>query len=167
MANILATLTINKLNCLFNRYSFSKILVFDNETQFTLRSFKIFCERYGIIYIKSASYHPQSNGQAERFVDTFKRTVKINSNLGHAILEFLRTYRPTPSQVLNGKTPSEFFLGKNIRTEIALVKKIVFLIIKKKLNTHPYILKCLKTLIVTMVCEIEILILGRKFILAR
>ena len=49
-----------------------KHLVSDNGSQFTSETFQHFCHLCCITYVWSPSYHPQSNGQAELFVDTFK-----------------------------------------------------------------------------------------------
>jgi hypothetical protein len=67
-----------------------------------------------------------SNGQAERFVDTFKRTFKKIKGEGVAdprIIEtFLATYRTTPNDSLpEGKCPAELFLGRRPRTALDLL----------------------------------------------
>ncbi|XP_055542892.1 uncharacterized protein K02A2.6-like [Wyeomyia smithii] len=48
----------------------------DNGSQFVSARFKQFCDEAGITHLTIAPYHPQSNGQAERFVDTLKRGLK-------------------------------------------------------------------------------------------
>ena len=44
-----------------------------NGTQFTTREYRSFCGANAISHILSPPYHLQSNGRAERFVDTFNR----------------------------------------------------------------------------------------------
>lgn len=122
ISNITSFLTLEILERHFCRFGLPKILVSDNGTQITSAAFREFCEKRGIKHIRTPPYHPQSNGQVERFVDTFKRTVtKIGGrNLMVALSTFLRTYRATLGP--SGKTPAKLFLRRNIRTEISLLR---------------------------------------------
>ena len=43
---------------------------------FTGSEFKAYCDSLAIEHITKPTYNPRSNGQAERFVDTFKRALK-------------------------------------------------------------------------------------------
>ena len=96
--------TIKVLLSLFARHGLPDKLVSDNAPQFTSDEFKEFMLNCGILHIKTAPYHPQTNGEAERFVQTFKNFVKRadhDNNLNQrqideTILKFLMTYRCTP-----------------------------------------------------------------------
>nr|XP_049466987.1 uncharacterized protein K02A2.6-like [Anopheles coluzzii] len=119
--------TIGILRGIFARYGVPTTLVSHNGTQFTSEDFKFFCFQNGIEHITTAPYHPQSNGQAERFVDTFKRTVKKISADGRTMQEaldaFLLSYRSTPSSVLEGlKSPAEIMFGSPMRTTLDLLR---------------------------------------------
>ncbi|XP_062711283.1 uncharacterized protein K02A2.6-like [Aedes albopictus] len=72
-----ASSTIGILRETFARFGVSDTIVSDNGSQFCSSEFQQFCEYSGIIHIRTAPYHPQSNGQAERFVDTLKRSLRL------------------------------------------------------------------------------------------
>lgn len=81
----------------------------------------------GIAHLKTAPFHPQSNGQAERFVDTFKRSLKKISaggeTLDEAIDTFLLCYRSTPCRSApDGKSPAEHIFGRPVRTSLELLR---------------------------------------------
>ena len=123
MSSTTATGTIKELTRIFAQQGFPKVLVSDNGTQFTSREFQSYCQHHGIQHIRSPPYHPQSNGQAERFVDTFKRTFQKLRGEGatsDVIQKFLWTYRSTPCLSSPGqKTPAENCIGRQLRTPIS------------------------------------------------
>ncbi|KIH51733.1 hypothetical protein ANCDUO_18176 [Ancylostoma duodenale] len=105
----------------------SETLVSNSGTQFTSAEFKNFCSENGHIF--SPPYHPQSNGQAERFVDTSKRSL-LNLKVGETLSEILQTfffsYRTTPNPGLEGyKSPAEICLGRELRTSLSLLEPTV------------------------------------------
>ncbi|KRX71353.1 Uncharacterized protein T06_16072 [Trichinella sp. T6] len=80
MPHITTEQTIESLKTVFARFGFPEVLVSDNGTQFTATEFTIFCPENGICHVTSAPYQAQSNGQVERFIDTFKRALKKSTN---------------------------------------------------------------------------------------
>ena len=72
----------------------------DNGPQFVYEGFGSFMKQNGVKHIKCSPYHPSSNGQAERFVRTFKQAVQAGKGEGKPLdqrLEnFLIMYRVTP-----------------------------------------------------------------------
>ena len=105
--------TIEALQALFARYGLPEQIVSDNGAQFTSQEFSDFVQANGIRHIRSAPYHPSTNGQAERFVQTFKRAMKAGEREGLSLktrlAQFLLSYRSTPHATTN-VSPSELFL---------------------------------------------------------
>lgn len=121
--SITAESTIKLLRECFSRHGSPEILVSDNGSQFTSQNFKEFCEAEGINHIRTPPYHPQSNGQAERFVDTLKRSLKKmknEGNLDEILQKFLQVYRSTPNE--QNKSPAEVMYKRKIRTSLSLLK---------------------------------------------
>ena len=118
--------TIDILRSLFARYGLPEQLVSDNGPQFTSNEFGQFVRANGIRHIKSAPYHPASNGQVERFIRTMKRSLRASEkdgrSLQHNLAEFLFTYRTTAHATTNA-TPSKLFLGRNPRTRFDFLRK--------------------------------------------
>ena len=67
--------TVRKIQEIFSRFGTPEILVSDNGTAFTSAEFSDFCKQNSIQHLRSPPFHLQSNGQAERFINTFKRTL--------------------------------------------------------------------------------------------
>ena len=102
-----------------------RTLVSDNETQFTSAEFEEFCKLCKITHIQTAPYHPQSNGEAERFVQTFKQSMSKAISSGkkekEALRSFLIHYRITP-HATTGFPPCELLMRRHLRTNLDLIK---------------------------------------------
>lgn len=120
--NTTAEKTIEALRTVFARMGVCEEIVSDNGPPFTSHEFKLFLKENGVKQILSAPYHPASNGEAERFVRTFKKGMKCanGKSRNHACQGFLLSYRSTP-HCTTGKTPSEMVFGRRIRTRLDLV----------------------------------------------
>ena len=100
----------------------------DNGPQFALNEFDQFRTMHGIKHITSPEFHPASNGEAERFVQTLKQSVEKNCAEGEkiktALQLFLTTYRCLPHPSLNWKSPAEVLYGRQPRNTLTLLKPI-------------------------------------------
>lgn len=115
------TVTCNVLRGLFARYGLPEVLVSDNGPCFTSAEFSLFIQRYGIRHKFSPPYHPATNGQAERFVRSFKEGMKKESGAMQVRLDkWLLAYRNAPHS-LTGVSPASKFLGRALKTRLDLL----------------------------------------------
>ena len=126
MTTTTARATVAKLRQVFCRFGAPHTLVSDNGRKFTSSEFAEFCQQNAIDHVRSPPFHPQSNGQAERFVDTFKRALlkmEGEGTLAEIIDTFLITYRSTPNpQAPNGVSPAEALMQRKLRTSFDAIK---------------------------------------------
>jgi len=114
--------TVERLRETFSTFGLPQSVVTDNGTCFTSSHFQKFMRANGIHHIKTAPYHPSSNGQAERAVQVFKDALKCmeNGNIKTQVSRFLFRYRTTP-QTTTGRSPAELLIGRKLRTHLDLL----------------------------------------------
>ena len=117
--------TVKALDGLFSRYGLPLEIVSDNGPQFISKEFEDFLSERGIKHSPVPAYHPQSNGQAERFVQTFKNSLKKmrfdKKVLTTKIHEGLLAYRNAPHALTN-ETPANLFLKRALRTKLSQIQ---------------------------------------------
>ncbi|XP_037560862.1 uncharacterized protein K02A2.6-like [Dermacentor silvarum] len=118
--------TISYRQELFCRFGFPETLVSDNGTQFTSADFQEYLQRVGTRHVRTAPYHPISNGLAERFVQMLKGALRKSSRptSPSELADFLLSYRNTP-QATTTEAPSLLLLGRRLRTRLDLVSPSV------------------------------------------
>ena len=118
--------TISGLRTLFATHGLPEMLVTDNGSNFTSSEFKDFVNRNGIKHVRTAPYHPSSNGLVERAVQVVKgglRKMK-EGTIETKLARFLFHYRNRP-HTTTGRTPSELLMGRDVRTHQTLLKPSV------------------------------------------
>jgi len=80
-----------------------------------------FCTGNGVRHTTNSAYHPRSNGEAERFIRTFKNSIKKSSGDNLSLCSFLLNYRVTP-HAMTGVSPSELLFKVKPKTLLDLVK---------------------------------------------
>lgn len=117
--------TVRVLREIFARFGLPVQLVSDNGPQLTAAAFEYFLQSNGVRHIRTAPWHPSSNGAAERAVQTIKNALKAavrdGGTLSQRLQRFLLAYRAAPHAV-TGRSPAEMFLGRNVRTTLDLLK---------------------------------------------
>lgn len=119
MSNTAASDVVKVLNGIFAKYGPPAMMVSDNGPPIASSEFSSFCNESGIKLIHSPPYHPQSNGLAERWVQTVKGVIKKNflneSYSNEKLDKILFLLRNTPScDVIS----AHVFLGFKPRTSL-------------------------------------------------
>ena len=117
--------TIRKLTEVFCLFGNPTQIVSDNTTPLTSHELGEFCNFNGIRPIRSAPYHPSTNGEAERFVQVFKKALR--PQVGNKVdvqaetFKFLQRYRTSPHSTTK-RSPSKLIFIRTIRTTLDLLK---------------------------------------------
>ena len=139
MTSTTADATIKVLRTLLARQLPCEV-VSDNGPQFIAEELKTFMSQNGIRRIRSAPYHPRSNGQAKRFVQSFKRAIESadcdHASMNKKLCSFLCKYRVTPHATTN-ETSSMLMYGRNIRKRLDILKPDAADVVHEKQHVIP------------------------------
>ncbi|XP_008487291.2 uncharacterized protein K02A2.6-like isoform X1 [Diaphorina citri] len=116
---------IKELRRLFTNFGICLVLVSDNGPQFTSHVFKNFLNSNGVIHKLSPAFHPASNGQAERSVQTIKNHLHCMADepgdINLKISRLLMQLRKVPNA--EGMSPYMLMLGRDVRTRLDILMK--------------------------------------------
>ncbi len=119
---------VDALKAQFCRHGIPEKMRTDNGPQYSSSEFNNFCKDYEIQHITSSPYHPQSNGEAERAVQTVKRLWKKCPDRHMALLD----YRTTPLASCN-LSPAQLLMGRRPRNKLPTSKSLL----QPKLYSNP------------------------------
>ena len=126
---------INHCKSQFARHGIPDIYISDNGPQFSSSLFQQFSNEYGFQHHTSSPYHPQSNGMAEKAVQTIKNILrKVTEDKKDFYLALL-DFRNTPITKDSG-SPVQRVMGRGSRTLLPTTHQL--LILK---NTEPKIVE--------------------------
>ena len=100
---------MNAIRTIFSRGGIPHTFISDIGPQFKSQEFKDFL---GVLHKPTSPYHPSSNGQAERFVQTIKQALKAMASSGESLQvrldKFLMAHRNAPHIFHRGIFSSAF-----------------------------------------------------------
>ena len=108
---------INHLKSIFAIHGIPECFMSDGGPQYVSFVFKQFAQSYGFQHIVSSPRYAQSNGLAERGVQTIKMMLKKSDDPYIALL----SYRATP--LANGYNPAELLMGRKWQTLLLIAPK--------------------------------------------
>ena len=133
-----STVTIQKTINNFCYPHIIRTIISDNGPCFTSSEFEQFVKCNGIRHLKTAPYHPASNGIAERAVQTVKSGIRhmAGGDLESTVVRYLARYRVIP-QSTTGSSPAQLLMRRQMRTKLDTGKLVVgvFLNLKKAFDT--------------------------------
>ena len=118
LASATSSAVITALKSIFARFGVPEIVVSDNGPQFVSKEMKEFSELYRFQHTTSSPHYPQSNGQAERAVQTVKRLLSSGDDPYLTML----CYRATPLSWC-GLSPAQLLMGRLILTNIPQISE--------------------------------------------
>ncbi|XP_065224345.1 uncharacterized protein K02A2.6-like [Planococcus citri] len=106
----------------FSRFGNPTVLISDNAPQFVSSEMSTYLRSIGVKHVTSPPFHPQSNGQVERYVQTVKNGLKCDTNgtLTQRLARFLQSYRRAPNSTTN-KSPFELMFSRSMNTTLDLL----------------------------------------------
>eukprot|EP00731_Ephydatia_muelleri_P032552 Em0024g96a len=104
---------IDAVKAVFSRHGIPESVRSDSGPQFSSHEFAKFAASYGFKHTTSSPYFPQSNGLAERTVQTVKNILKGNQDPYLAILTYRSTQLPWC-----GLSPAQLLMGRQLRTNL-------------------------------------------------
>ena len=112
-----STVTIELLRKSFANFGLPEVLVSNNGTNFTSEEFATFMLANGVKHVRTAPYHPASNGLVECAVQTLKTGLRKlkERTLETKLSRFLFAYRSIP-HTSTSVSPAELMYKRPIRT---------------------------------------------------
>lgn len=120
-----AASVIRELRDIFSYHGLPQYIVSDNGTAFVSGEMKEFLTKNGIELIRTTPFHPSSNGQAERMVQTVKGKLK-KTLLGDWQTRLARTLFALRTVPCKGsqQSPAELLMGRKLRTVLDLINPL-------------------------------------------
>ena len=118
LSSTTSTSVIQHIKSIFAIHGIPETFISDNGPQFSSSSFTQFATDYGFYHQTSSPNHPQTNGEAERAV----QTVKSILNKAEDPYLGLLAYQVAP--LANGYSPAELLMGRKPRSTVPMIPEL-------------------------------------------
>ena len=121
--NTTSETVITHMKSIFSRHGIPDIVISDNAKQYQSQKFKEFEKSWEFRHETSSPRYPQSNGLAERTVQTVKQLLKKAEREGKDPYLSILNYRNTPLDS-NMPSPAQLLMGRRCKTKLPVSKKL-------------------------------------------
>ncbi|VDH88954.1 Hypothetical predicted protein [Mytilus galloprovincialis] len=112
------------MKSIFARHGIPEVLVSDNARYYTSSKFQEFAKSWEFKHITSSPRYQQSNGLAERTVQTVKQLLKKADYEGKDPYMSILNFRNTPLDS-DMPSPSQLLMGRRCKTKLPITKKLL------------------------------------------
>ena len=119
-----AVTIIRKIKMQISRYGIPDTIMSDNGPQFSNEQFKKFTSEYGILHRTSSPRYPQSNGYAERAVQSAKKILITARRNNEDPYLALLNQRNIPRDKIFG-SPAQRLMSRRTRTQLPISETLL------------------------------------------
>ncbi|XP_056109383.1 uncharacterized protein K02A2.6-like [Rhinichthys klamathensis goyatoka] len=112
------------MKSLFARHGIPDVVISDNGPQYASREFKCFADNWEFEHKTSSPRYAQSNGQAERMIQTIKRMLTKSQDENGDPYVALLEYRNTPLDGI-GLSPAQLLMGRRLKAKLPTSSKLL------------------------------------------
>ncbi|CAC5421137.1 unnamed protein product [Mytilus coruscus] len=120
LENIRASCVITHMKSVFARHGIPSTVRSDSGSQYVSAEFRQFAESWGFTHTVSSPHYQQSNGLAEKFVQSVKKMLSKSKQDGKDPYIAMLKYRNTPLENLD--SPAQLLMNRRLRTTIPTIK---------------------------------------------
>ena len=139
LPNTISATVIRKAKTVIARYGIPTEVISDNGPQFSSEEYRDFSEKWNFKHITSSPLYPESNGFAERNIQTAKKLLKKCEKDGSDPYLAMLEYRNTPIHPDMG-SPAQLLQSRRLRSILPvsndLLKPEIQIDVKRKLRKH-------------------------------
>ena len=121
--NLTASNVIGKIKSIFARHGIPAIVITDAGKQFTGDLFAQFSEEWRFTHKVASPHHQQTNGLAERTIQSIKNLIKKTIDNNEDVYLALLSFRNTP--VYDSFSPSQILMSRCLRDNLPIQKRFL------------------------------------------